>query len=40
MRSTAKEREEKIIGKIDDISKTIHIHPALSKVISRTTSKL
>lgn len=28
------------IGKIDNITKTIHIHPALSEVIRRAASEL
>jgi dihydrolipoamide dehydrogenase len=32
--------ENKVEGKIDNITKTIHIHPALSEVISRAASKL
>lgn len=36
---TAKEEEEEK-GKIDNITRTIHIHPALSEVVDRAASAL
>ncbi|HET9807561.1 MAG TPA: dihydrolipoyl dehydrogenase [Nitrososphaeraceae archaeon] len=40
MGTAKEEKEEEVKGKIDNITRTIHIHPALSEVVGRAASAL